>query len=321
MRLPRLPFTIVVLLIGAVAQANPAMSLRPEDLRVAAIAYRLALHGRSYCGSPAPVTGLLLHHLPEYEPKDRPLQIERHRLDRGPGVLSVVPESPAARAGLSPGDVLMAVNGHTFPDPRAMAALRNRKDWRKQIEQSEAILEGELGRGPAMLTILRDGTERHMTLEAERGCAIRPRLARSKQRNAFADGRYVVVTTKLLEFVPRDDELAFIIGHEAAHNLLDHKARLDAQKVPTGILQGIGKNASRVRAVEEEADRFGLRLAWAGGYDPTAALGFWQRHYAKHDPPLQIFRTHPSLKARAQLMRETVAELQREVRPDAAQYP
>jgi predicted Zn-dependent protease len=84
------------------------------------------------------------------------------------------------------------------------------------------------------------------------------------------------------------------------------------------MLKSFGKNASRIRVTEEEADRLGLRLAWAAGYDPTAALTFWQRYYAKHDNPLQLFRTHPSLGARAKLMRETVAELEREPRPGAA---
>jgi hypothetical protein len=291
------------------------LSLRAEDLRVASVAYRIARSGAPYCADPYPLTGMLLHHLAEYEAKDQPLQIEQHRLDRGPGVLAVVNGSPAAAAGLLPGDVLLAINGAALPDAKAIAAESDRRKSRRLIGESESRLEEELRKGPSDLLVLRQGAELRTSLAPKRGCAIRARLARSDQRNAYADGRYVIITTKLLEFVPSDDELAFIIGHEAGHNILDHKTRLDAQKVPTGLFKSFGKNASRIRTTEEEADRLGLRLAWAAGYDPTAALDFWRRYYAKHDAPLQIFRTHPSLEARAKLMRETVAELERETLP------
>jgi hypothetical protein len=227
----------------------------------------------------------------------------------------VVADGPAARAGLLPGDVLLSVNGRPFPDPREIESESDARTYRRWIARTDQQFEEELRKGPAVLLVLRGGAEQRLSLTPDRGCAIRARLARSKQRNAFADGRNVVITSKLLAFVPSDDELAFILGHEAAHNLLDHKARLDAQKVPTGMLKSFGKNASRIRVTEEEADRFGLRLVWAAGFDPAAALTFWQRYYAKHDPPLQIFRTHPSLKARTRLMHETIAALEQETRP------
>jgi hypothetical protein len=301
---------LLAILISALAAANPGVTLRPEDLRVASITYRLALEGAGYCSDPFPLTGLVLHHLPEYEADDRPSQVQRHRLDRGPGVLAVVADSPAARAGLAPGDVVLSINGRPLPDPREMASEFEARVYRNWIGRTEALLEEELRKGPAELTVLRGDAEQALSLAPQPGCAIRARLARSDQRNAYADGRNVVITTKLLEFVPSDDELAFVIGHEAAHNLLDHKTLLDEQKVPTGILKSFGKNASRIRATEEEADRFGARLAWTAGFDPAAALSFWQRYYAKHDPPFQIFRTHPSLKARTRLMRETIAALE-----------
>ena len=50
-------------------------TLRPEDLRVATIGYRLALSGRALCPVRMPVTGMLLHHLAEYERGDRPAML------------------------------------------------------------------------------------------------------------------------------------------------------------------------------------------------------------------------------------------------------
>lgn len=294
--------------ISGASATSPASSLRPEDARVAAIAYQLGLAGTAYCPQLYPLTGLLLHHLPEYHGSAR-REMVALQLDRGPGVLAVVAESPAAHAGIVAGDVLLAVNGLGFPSPVAMAAIEERDEWRAAIAESEALLETELRKGPALLSLLREGREIALRLDPVPGCPARIRLARSAQTNAFATGRYVIATTALLGFVTSDDELAIAIGHELAHNILEHPAELDAQKVPRGFLRGFGKNAARVRATEEEADRLGLALVWAAGYDTGAAIPFWRRYYARFDRGPQLFRTHPSLRARERLIAETLAEL------------
>ncbi len=291
-------------------------SLRQADLRVGAIAYRLALAGRPLCSQPFPLTGLLFHHLAEYEPADRPLVIGRYGLDRGPGVLSVIAGSPAARAGLVAGDVLLAVNGTPFASPAAIAAQRDRDIWRKQVEATELQLEDQLRTGPARLSLLREGRETALTLDSTPACLGRVRLARSRQVNAFANGRYVVMTTAMLDFLRSDDELAVVLGHELSHNILRHPALLDEQGVPKkGLMRSFGKNASRVWKTEAEADRFGIRLMAAAGYDVQAAIPFWRRYLGKYDAFPQLFRTHPSLGARERLTREAIAELGRPAPP------
>jgi hypothetical protein len=279
------------------------------------VAFRLGSGAASLCTDHYPLTGLLLHHLPEYDAAGRSIEIARYRLDRGPGVLLTVADSPAARSGLIAGDVLLAVNGTPFADPRAIAREKNRKVWRPQVEATELQLEAALRRGPALLHILRAGQELDVSLGSLSGCPIRVRLARSQQLNAFSDGRYVTFTTAMLDFLKSDDELAILIGHELAHNVLGHKARLEQEGVPTGLLSGIGANAGKVWATEAEADRLGLRLAWAAGYDISAAADLWRRYYAARDVPLQIWRTHPSLGAREKLLDEVIAELARTPRP------
>src|SRR5688572_28688913 len=53
------------------APAEASTTLRQDDLRVALVAYRLALAGAALCPERYPLTGMLFHHLAEYEPRDR----------------------------------------------------------------------------------------------------------------------------------------------------------------------------------------------------------------------------------------------------------
>jgi hypothetical protein len=296
---------------AAIPSAGGESTLRQADLRVAKVAYRLALAGRPLCPTTFPLTGLLFHHLAEYQPKDRPLMVARYGLDRGPGVLSVIGGSPAAQAGLVAGDVLLAVNGAPFPSSVEIAAIRDRPVWRAKLEASEMQLEEALRRGAADLFVLRGGREMRLRLDSLPACLARVRLARSDQVNAFASGRYVIMTTSMLDFLRSEDELAVVLGHEMAHDILGHPATRSEE----GVLAGLGIHPNNIWRREEAADRFGLRLMAAAGYDLDAAIPFWRRYLGKYDWFPQIFRSHPSLGAREKIAREEIEAIRAGVPP------
>ncbi|MEO7827302.1 MAG: M48 family metallopeptidase [Allosphingosinicella sp.] len=297
---------------GAGAQPAPladatSTTLRKDDLRVGLAAYRLALAGSALCTERYPLSGMLFHHLAEYEPGDRALMVARYGLDRGPGVLAVLARTPAARAGLLAGDVLLAVNGRPLPTGASVADEPKRENWRRLADESEAELESALRLGPADLRVLREGREVKLRLGSIPACLGRVRLARSTQVNAFATGRTVVMTVAMLKFLKNDDELAVVLGHELAHNILHHPA----VRTEEGILRGLGIKASAMWKREEVADRFGLRLMAAADYDLDAAIPFWRRYLGKYDWFPQLFRSHPSLSARERIAAEEIAAIRR----------
>jgi hypothetical protein len=290
------------------AEAAASTTLRRDDLRVALVGYRLALAGTPSCPERYPLTGLLFHHLAEYEPRDRPLMVARYGLDRGPGVLAVLGGTPAARAGLVAGDVLLAVNGRSLPSGASVAAEPKRDKWRRLADEAEGELEAGLRHGPVDLRVLREGRELSLRLGSIPACLGRVRLARSTQVNAFATGRTVVMTLAMLKFLRSDDELAVVLGHELAHNIFHHPA----MRGEDGVLASIGIKPSAMWKREETADRFGLRLMAAAGYDLNSAIPFWRRYLRKYDWFPQIFRSHPSLGARERIAAEEIAAIRRE---------
>ncbi len=297
-----------------VTAAGDGSYLRETDYRVQAIVYRLGAAGRALCSETLPLSGLAFHHLAEYGAADRARAIADYGIDRGPGILSVIEGSPAARAGLRAGDVLTAVNGTPLPDPATIAAAA---DWRPLTVATESGIEDQLRLGPARLDLLRAGQPLTVTLVAEPGCPARGRLARSNQANAFADGRYAIMTTRFLGFFRNDGELAVAMAHELAHNILRHPQQLEAQGVPHGMMRHLGRNARLVRATEIEADRLSVRLLAAAGYDLDSIMPFWERVHGRSDSVLYLISAHPSLSARRRVIEAEIAA----VRAAAAARP
>lgn len=131
----------------------------------------------------------------------------------------------------------------------------------------------------------------------------------SKDVNAFAlPGGKVGVYTGLLALVESDAELATVIGHEIGHVTARHgaermseamvlsgvgelagtvvEAKTDPQKrqlfdLAYGGAATIGRVLPHSRANESEADRMGAMYAARAGYDPRAAITFWQKMMAQ----------------------------------------
>ena len=146
-------------------------------------------------------------------------------------------------------------------------------------------------------------------------------LVDSKEANAWCmPGGKVVVYTGLLPITQDETSLAVVLGHEIAHAIARHgNERMSQQLVAQGIqvagavaldrspqvqnifLQsfGIGGGLGMLafsRRDELEADELGLIFMAMAGYDPRAAIPFWERmsKMAGGSAPPELLSDHPS---------------------------
>jgi beta-barrel assembly-enhancing protease len=305
------PVLIALAFLGvapAVAQgaAEQALTgLRVLDWRVVTIGHRLATRNRRFCAERQWLAGIALHDLTQYGADFRAAAIRAFGLDAGPAVLAIAAGSPAERDGLRQDDVILAIDGEA--PPRAEPGPNGNFELMGRILDQ---LEGALADGTVTFAVRRGATPVTVVVQAEQGCATRFQLVPSPRLNAYADGRYVQVTNAIGDYVADDEELAAVLAHEFAHNLLRHRARLDAAGVSRGFLGNFGRNARLIRETEAEADRLSIHLLENAGYEPAAAVRLWSRFGRRG---LNIFGspTHGNWRTRVAAMEAEIAALQR----------
>jgi len=149
--------------------------------------------------------------------------------------------------------------------------------------------------------------------------------------NAWAlPGGKSAVYTGMLRMAKSDDELAVVMGHEAAHAIARHAGeRMSGSMVIQGALQGtsialgdmspaahqatmaalgLGSNVGVLlpwsRLQESEADELGLLIAADAGYDPRTSIDLWTRMAAQSGGPPEFLSTHPSESTRIQRLQK-----------------
>ena len=146
------------------------------------------------------------------------------------------------------------------------------------------------------------------TIAASPGCRSNFEVLLGPGLDASADGSIVQVGVRFFEKYD-DDQVAVVVAHELAHNILEHRARLDAAKVDRGLLSEFGRNGRLFRQTEDDADTLGLYLLRNAGYDPQIAVRFWREHGGDVDGGLFRSRTHRSSSARAQRIADAIARI------------
>ena len=260
--------------VPAAAQADRGaelLALRAQDARVATIGHRLATANRDLCSTPGWQAGIVLHDLSTYggdyyEPARRVFG-----LGDGPAVLALAAGGPAERAGVRADDRILALDGQpvTLAPRRRHSAATAERLWQ--------ALDAAFADGVAELLVWRAGNETRVRVEAERGCPTRFQQVPGASLRAEANGIYVEITSALVAYAADEDELAAVLAHELAHNMLDHRRELNEAGVRRGLLRFFGRNARLFRETEAEADRVSVHLLAQAGYDIDAPARFWRR--------------------------------------------
>ena len=164
--------------------------------------------------------------------------------------------------------------------------------------------------------------------------------------NAFCmPGGKIVMFSGILSIANTEDKVAFILGHEMAHALLDHsRTKASAQTAKSLLtsaawigsiamdLAGMGELGSLTRSAtyatsigsdflllnpwgrkqELEADRLGMMIIHWAGYDIAPIPDFWQSMATNNSNEHDFFSTHPADSKRIAAMNELIYEIENE---------
>lgn len=289
--------------IAAPARADDSLFevIRAADAAAAGIGYRLAVANAALCDRLEPGLGLVLHTPAQYAPALRRQAIEHFRLDGPAGVEAVIAGSPAARAGLAADDTITGAGPLRFA-PSDPAAEATTGPLVKIAGGIAALPPG----APLALRGTRRGIAFVRTVEPVPACRTRFEVVIATELSAQADGEMVQVSSRFLEEFP-DDQVAAVIAHELAHNILRHRERLEERGAAFGAMSGFGRNVRYFRQAELQADILSVSLLANAGYDPAAAARFWQAYGPRHSGGLLSSRSHPAWRDRLAAIKDEIA--------------
>jgi Zn-dependent protease with chaperone function len=292
--------------------------------RVDNVAFRLRVANRHDCTSWAwAQIGLVAGTVPSLPHKYRSFTHHAFSISwTRATVLSVADNSPAAAAGIKPGDQLLTFNNEPIPRDRTAG-------WIGSFVRNNGVR-------PIRAQVRRDGVDTMHTIVPVVACAIPIELQVDSSVNAFTTEDGIYISSSILRAAPTDAQLALVIGHELAHANLGH---LDKRRANTGIgligglaldaavtsagipTQGIfsrtfsraGARAYSV-AFEREADYVGAYYAARAGYDLVGAEEIWRTLSLENPDAIRITTDHPITPVRFVQMQKAVDEIENKKR-------
>ena len=182
----------------------------------------------------------------------------------------------------------------------------------------------ELAQKPQAAQMLNETGHRLIACVANKSRKFSFETVKGTEPNAFAlPGGFIFVTGSLLELCQWNrDEIAFILAHEMSHvirghamsRIISNSAIATASRaapirgVLAGWLRKVGVQfleSAYSQDLEFEADKLGVRLVAAAGYDPGACVQLLSRLAKLSQPAGQFdlgsyFSSHPPFKTRIQ---------------------
>lgn len=234
-----------------------------------------------------------------------------HRLynleeNKGVVIIAVLENSPAQRAGIKEGDVLLSLNDKGISNFRDYYHISNKLN-------NDQILRIKISRGKKIINF----SFKTESIPFNIPVVMVPR----EDVNAATDGRAIYVTYGLMNFIHSEDEIAAVLAHELAHIVRGHTLKMQGGRLLTNILAlvlgmvveknsgGSGNSvlrglnylgdvfaASYSRDLEREADYFAIKFLKNSGFNPEGFVEVLER-FAVQIPASMVknyFSTHPT---------------------------
>lgn len=228
-------------------------------------------------------------------------------------VTGVLPGSGAAHAGVQRGDILLAV----IDQP-----LKQGPD----AERQAANVLGPLitNRTPIKLTILRNNTERNLIVPLTLACAFSIEFGNTDNVNTYADGRRILITRGMLNFTQSDEELAYLIAKDMAHNTLGHIRRQRMATTVSSIIDNLMRTQADLNAIADTdgirpypqdldaaADKLALYMLVRAAYHIDGYAQFWQRLATQYPAtvPNSYTALHPDIAYRLIMIDKSTQEI------------
>jgi hypothetical protein len=294
-----------------------------EDKRLQDAAWRLSIANVPLCPrSRGPVYGIQLWNAAVFDDSLRPHAVAAFDVGEMLTISNVIAGSPADRAGLKVGERVTAADGVAIPPGKkavetyAEAVDAAHKQWAVQLS----------------LTVEGAGGRRDVVIPGAGGCLYPVAITSDDEVNAFTDGYHIYVTRGMMRFARDERDLAVILGHEMAHNVMNHSGAQQDNAMAGGALglvldiavaattgyggttfTELGANLGGMQYSTEfelEADYVGAYLMRRAGYDIATTPDLWRRLGVEYPETLEDSYTHPAAPERLVALEATVKEIQ-----------
>ena len=204
----------------------------------------------------------------------------------------VIPSSSAFKSGLRSNDEIVSIND--------IKATIDKEKFHKELEKLRAKSDS------LKVIYKRQGEERVATFDPDLICNYPILLVQNDSVNAFANGSQIGITTGMIRFAQKDEQLGLVIAHELGHNIMDHISKLRTNSLLGTIVdlaaayygvntQGVfGQAGARMysQEFEAEADYVGIYYMERAGYSIDNVADFWREMAVEH--PGSINQSHAS---------------------------
>jgi membrane-associated protease RseP (regulator of RpoE activity) len=293
--------------------------------RLQVVASKIVVSGAKLCGEKvAPYFGLSTWNQEAFQKEWRTAVQSKYGLTDSVHIANVASGSTSDIAGLKEGDIIVSIDEWITPTG---------KDAPAKVD--EKLAQTGKYATPVAFVVKRGGVEKKISVSPTQSCAFNVQLSPDDVKNAYADGKNIVIFKGMMDFFKTDEEIALVVSHELAHNSMSHTdakkrnallggffgALVDIAAAAGGVntngeftkmTMNAGAGAYSVE-FEQEADYVGLYFMATAGFKIDDAPLFWRRMATNNSQAISMKSSHPTTPDRFVAIESTVKEINQKI--------